>query len=107
VRKREEAKKKFENTDDFVGGRFQFGSHYLPGRAVLGYMMRLQPYTLMIYRFDSGGDCPSRHFHALETMWNNIKIQCDNNLELIPEFYYLPEFLANQYCFLFAFCAQN
>ncbi len=96
-RKRDEAEKKYENTDDFPGGRFQFGSHYLPGRAVLGYMMRLQPYTLMIYRFDAGGDCPSRHFHVLENMWNNLKVQCDNNLELIPEFYYNPEFLANQY----------
>ena len=98
-RKRAEAVKKYDNTDDFPGGRFQFGAHYLPGRAVLGYLMRLQPYTFMIYRFDAGGDCPSRHFHMLETMWNNIKIQCDNNLELIPEFYYNPEFLANQYCF--------
>ena len=95
-KKREEATKKYENTDDFPGGRFQFGSHYLPGRAVLGYLMRLQPYTLMIYRFDSGGDCPSRHFHQLHNMWANISVQCDNNLELIPEFYYNPEFLANQ-----------
>ncbi len=95
-RKRDEAVKKYDNTDDFPGGRFQYGAHYLPGRAVLGYLMRLQPYTLMIYRFDAGGDCPSRHFHMLETMWSNIKIRCDNNLELIPEFYYTPEFLANQ-----------
>ena len=94
-KKRELANSKYENTDDFPGGRFQFGSHYLSGRAVLGYLIRLQPYTLMLYRFDSGGDCPSRCFHRLQTMWNNITLLSDNNLELIPEFYYLPHFLAN------------
>ena len=92
-----EAKKKYENTDDFPGGRFQYGTHYMPGRGVLGYLMRLQPYTLMIYRFDSGGDCPSRQFHFIETMWNNILTQCDSNLELIPEFFFNPEMFENQY----------
>ena len=96
-RKRNEAVKKYENTDDFPEGRFQFGAHYLPGRAVLGYLMRQQPYTLMIYRFDSGGDCPTRHFHIMNTMWQNANEQSDTNLELVPEFYYNPEFLANQY----------
>ncbi len=96
-RKRSEAVKKYENTDDFPEGRFQFGAHYLPGRAVLGYLMRQQPYTLMIYRFDSGGDCPSRHFHIMNTMWRNANEQSDTNLELVPEFYSSPEFLSNQY----------
>ena len=95
-KKRIDAKTKFENTDDFPGGRFQYGSHYLPGRAVLGYLMRLQPYTLMIYRFDSGGDCPSRHFHILESRWQCILDECGNNIELIPEFYCNPEILANK-----------
>lgn len=92
-----EAKKKYDNTDDFPGGRFQYGTHYMPGRGVLGYLMRLQPYTLMIYRFDSGGDCPSRQFHFIETMWDNIFTQCDSNLELIPEFFFNPEMFENQY----------
>lgn len=95
-KKRIDAKTKYDNTDDFPGGRFQYGSHYLPGRAVLGYLMRLQPYTLMIYRFDSGGDCPSRHFHILESRWQCILDECGNNIELIPEFYYNPEILANK-----------
>lgn len=94
-KKRELARSKYENTGDFPGGRFQYGSHYLSGRAVLGYLIRLQPYTLMLYRFDSGGDCPTRCFHRLETMWSNITTASGNNLELIPEFYYLPDFLAN------------
>jgi len=95
-RKQDAAIKKYENTDDFPGGRFLFGTHYLPGRAVLGYLLRLEPYTTMTYRFDSGGDCPSRHFHSIEMLWEQVKVECDNNLELIPEFYYLTEFLANQ-----------
>ena len=98
-KKRDAAIKKYENTDDFPGGRFQFGSHYLPGRAVLGYLLRLEPYTKAVYIFDKKEDCPSRYFHSLENMWKSVNIQIDTNLELIPEFYYLPDFLANQYKF--------
>lgn len=94
-RKRQEARKKFANTDDYPGGRFQHGSHYLPGLGVLGYLMRMQPYTLLHYRFNAGGDCPARAFHSVATMWRNLSEQAGSNLELVPEFYYNPEFLAN------------
>ena len=94
-RKRTEGQKKFDHTEDFPGGPFQYGAHYLPGRAVLGYLMRLQPYAHMLYKFDSGGDCPSRHFHIIEKTWNNVLKETDMNLELIPEFFYNPEFLTN------------
>ena len=95
-KKRDEAKKKYDDTaDDCYEERYQFGRHYMPGRAVLGYLMRIQPYTEMIYYFDSGGDCPSRHQHLIFSMWENAYTHSDNNSELIPEFFYNPEFLAN------------
>lgn len=93
--KREEGLKKYKNSDDHSEGQFQFGSHYLPGRGVLGYLMRLEPYTEAVYAFDSGGDDPCRHFHFVQVLWDIINQDSSSNLELIPEFYYLPEFLAN------------
>ncbi len=96
-RKAREGDSKYDNTDDFPDGRFQFGTHYMPGRVVLAYMMRLQPYTLMIDRFDVEGDLPARHFHVLETLWNSIRSEGDSNYELVPEFFYNPELFVNQY----------
>ena len=95
-KKRLLAEKKISYTEDMPGGVFQYGSHYLPGRAVLGYLLRLQPYTQMIYKFDSGGDCSSRHFHIIKKRWEDSLSDTDMNIELIPEFFYNPEFLANQ-----------
>ena len=96
-KKRQEAQRKYEHTDDFPGGQFQHGSHYLPGLGVLCYLMRLQPYTLIHFKFNQGGDCPSRAFHSVATMWNNLNKQAGSNLEVVPEFYYNSEFLANMY----------
>ena len=99
-RKIREGDTKYDNTDDFPDGRFQFGTHYLPGRVVLAYLMRLQPFTLMIDRFDVEGDLPARHFHVLETLWHNIYNESDSNYELVPEFFYNPELFVNQYAYL-------
>jgi hypothetical protein len=94
-KKRAEAMKKYETTDDFPEGQFQNGSHYLPALGVLGYLIRIQPYTTMHYNFHPGGDCPTRIFHFIDVMWRNLNEQFESNLELIPEFYYNPEFLIN------------
>jgi len=96
-KKRIEAIKKFENTDDLPGGRFQYGSHYLPGLAVLGYLMRLQPYTLMHHDFNAGGDCPTRLFHFINVMWQHVNEQSDTNLELLSEHFFNPEVFSNLY----------
>ena len=95
-KKRKMAKSKYDNTDDIPGGRFQFGSHYLPGLSVIGYLMRIQPFTLMSYRFNSGSDCPARHFHILASRWQSCMEETSNCIELIPEFYYNIEFLSNR-----------
>lgn len=91
---------KYKVTEDFPDGRFQFGTHYMPGRAALAYLMRLQPYTLMIERFDSGGDSPSRHYHFTETLWKNLLNESDNNFELVPEFFFNPDLFVNLYFYI-------
>ncbi len=96
-KKAREGDTKYDNTDDFPDGRFQFGTHYMPGRVVLSYLTRVQPYTIMSDRFDSEGELPARQFHVLETLWNSICNQCDTNYELVPEFFYNPEVFVNQY----------
>ena len=95
-KKEDDGKEKYKNTEGFPCGRFQYGTHYMPGRVVLSYLMRIQPYSLMVCRFDSGNECPARHFHILESLWRNLSEETDSNYELIPEFFYNPEIFVNQ-----------
>lgn len=95
-KKKQMGDKKYKDTKDMPEGIFQYGTHYLPGRAVLGYLLRLQPFTQMIYKFDSGGDCATRHYHFHQKRWEDSQNDCDMNMELIPEFFYNPEFLVNK-----------
>lgn len=95
--KRDDATAKRQATINDGTGEYQHGTHYLPGRGVLEYLMRLQPFMELKDDFDSGGNCASRHFHYIERMWHIVLTDNSMSLELIPEFFYLPEFLANLY----------
>ncbi|XP_076297603.1 lysosomal-trafficking regulator mauve isoform X3 [Lasioglossum baleicum] len=76
---------------------FHYGSHYSNSGTVLHFLVRLPPFTSMFLCYqDNNFDMPDRTFHALATTWRLTS--CDSNTdvkELIPEFFYLPEFLLN------------
>ncbi|XP_051169183.1 lysosomal-trafficking regulator isoform X2 [Leptopilina boulardi] len=76
---------------------FHYGSHYSNSGTVLHFLVRLPPYTSMFLSYqDDNFDIPDRTFHALATTWRLTS--CDSTTdvkELIPEFFYLPEFLLN------------
>ncbi len=74
---------------------YQFGSHYLPGRVVLGYMLRLEPYASLLMNFEMGHTIAVRMFHLLRQAWLSCVNDVADNKELIPEFYYLPEVFGN------------
>ncbi|KAK0171372.1 hypothetical protein PV328_009113 [Microctonus aethiopoides] len=76
---------------------FHYGSHYSNSGTVLHFLVRLPPFTSMFLCYqDNNFDIPDRTFHALATTWRLTS--CDSTTdvkELIPEFFYLPEFLIN------------
>ncbi|XP_014603828.1 PREDICTED: lysosomal-trafficking regulator isoform X1 [Polistes canadensis] len=76
---------------------FHYGSHYSNSGTVLHFLVRLPPFTSMFLCYqDNNFDIPDRTFHALATTWRLTS--CDSTTdvkELIPEFFYLPEFLLN------------
>ncbi|KAL7305380.1 hypothetical protein TKK_0002123 [Trichogramma kaykai] len=76
---------------------FHYGSHYSNSGTVLHFLVRLPPFTSMFLTYqDDNFDIPDRTFHALATTWRLTS--CDSTTdvkELIPEFFYLPEFLLN------------
>ena len=74
---------------------FQFDSHYLSGRTVLGYLLRLEPYSSLMTHFVKREEVASRVLHTLRQEWLACNTDKANNKELIPEFFYLPEMFGN------------
>ena len=82
-----------KNEKDFVP--YQLGTHCMPGRTVLGYLFRVEPFSSILMLFEQGRDAPSRMFHAIRRAWVSGTTDSTDNKELIPEFYYLPEMFVN------------
>ncbi|CAD8169760.1 unnamed protein product [Paramecium octaurelia] len=69
-------------------GNYQHKHHYSNAQTVLKYLIRLNPSKLI-----EEISMSDRLFSSIENLWDN-SIKYDNK-ELIPEFYYMPEFLRN------------
>lgn len=80
---------------------FHYGTHYSCAAYVLNYLLRLEPFSRLALSLQGGKfDLADRLFHNVGASW--ISASRDNLQdvrELIPEFYYLPEFLENSNSF--------
>lgn len=89
---------RYESFEDPTGVMkpFHYGTHYSNSANVMHYLIRLEPFTTLHIQLQSNRfDVADRQFHSLESTWQ-ILIENPNDVkELIPEFYYLPEFLKN------------
>ncbi|KAJ3163233.1 Neurobeachin-like protein 1 [Geranomyces michiganensis] len=76
--------------------KFHYGTHYSSAASVLFYLLRLEPFTALHVGLQSGKfDHPDRQFHSLAGCWKSVSSGAGDVKELIPEFFYLPEFLVN------------
>ncbi|XP_022633032.1 BEACH domain-containing protein B isoform X2 [Vigna radiata var. radiata] len=75
---------------------FYYGSHYSSMGIVLYYLLRLEPFT-SLHRNLQGGkfDHADRLFQSIENTYRNCLTNTSDVKELIPEFFYMPEFLVN------------
>ncbi|TVU00170.1 hypothetical protein EJB05_54428 [Eragrostis curvula] len=75
---------------------FYYGSHYSSMGIVLYYLLRLEPFTAL-HRGLQGGkfDHADRLFQSIESTFRNCLSNTSDVKELIPEFFYMPEFLEN------------
>ncbi|RZC06690.1 BEACH domain-containing protein B isoform B [Glycine soja] len=75
---------------------FYYGSHYSSMGIVLYYLLRLEPFT-SLHRNLQGGkfDHADRLFQGVEGTYRNCLTNTSDVKELIPEFFYMPEFLVN------------
>ncbi|XP_069467262.1 WD repeat- and FYVE domain-containing protein 4 isoform X2 [Ambystoma mexicanum] len=72
-------------------------THYSSASIVASYLMRLEPFTSTLCCLQGGTfDVADRMFHSVRSTWNSASRENMSDVrELIPEFFYLPEFLTN------------
>uniref|UniRef100_A0A669DYE6 Lysosomal trafficking regulator n=2 Tax=Oreochromis niloticus TaxID=8128 RepID=A0A669DYE6_ORENI len=77
---------------------YHYGSHYSNSGTVLHFLVRMPPFTKMFLAYqDQSFDIPDRTFHSMNTTWRLSSYESMTDVkELIPEFFYLPEFLVNR-----------
>jgi hypothetical protein len=76
---------------------FHYGSHYSTAGSVLWYLLRLAPYTNSALQLQGGHlDCPDRLFRSIAEAFHGCTHSTTDVKELIPEFFYLPDFLENK-----------
>ncbi|XP_059607349.1 neurobeachin-like protein 1 [Phlebotomus argentipes] len=89
---------KFENFVDPSGvtPNFHYGTHYSNSAGVLQYLIRLEPFTTLHVELQSGRfDVADRQFHSIAQTWRQLMDSLNDVKELIPEFFYMPDFLRN------------
>uniref|UniRef100_A0A8C4NXU4 Neurobeachin-like protein 2 n=1 Tax=Dicentrarchus labrax TaxID=13489 RepID=A0A8C4NXU4_DICLA len=95
-------REKYESFEDPTGtiDRFHYGTHYSNAAGVMHYMIRVEPFTSLHIQLQSGRfDCADRQFHSIPATWQTLMDNPNDVKELIPEFFYFPEFLENQNAF--------
>lgn len=89
------------------GGAFHYGTHYMCAAYVLHFLVRLRPFAqaavqLQGQRSKHGSRLcfekhPDRLFHSLAGAWRSAAGSNTHDVrELLPEFFYMPEFLRNR-----------
>lgn len=76
---------------------FHYGTHYSCAAYVLYYLMRLEPFSRLALSLQGGRfDVADRLFHNVGSSWKSASQENLQDVrELIPEFFYLPDFLSN------------
>uniref|UniRef100_A0A8D0HDG0 Neurobeachin-like protein 2 n=1 Tax=Sphenodon punctatus TaxID=8508 RepID=A0A8D0HDG0_SPHPU len=95
-------KERYENFEDPLGiiDKFHYGTHYSNAAGVMHYLIRVEPFTTLHIQLQSGRfDCADRQFHSIPATWQALMDNPNDVKELIPEFFYFPEFLENQNTF--------
>ncbi|XP_058839532.1 WD repeat and FYVE domain-containing protein 3-like [Topomyia yanbarensis] len=91
--------KRYQEWDDPHGETppYFYGTHYSSAMIVCSYLVRLEPFTQHFLRLQGGHfDLADRMFHSIKEAWHSAsKHNMADVKELIPEFFYLPEFLTN------------
>ena len=94
--RRAQFKARFRSWQDPEIPKFHYGSHYSSTAIVLWYLLRLEPFSGLALDFQGGQfDCADRMFRSIAEACSGAGVGMNDVKELIPEFFYLPDFLVN------------
>ncbi|KAK8486708.1 hypothetical protein V6N11_069070 [Hibiscus sabdariffa] len=96
----QEFMRRYESWDDPEVPKFHYGSHYSSAGIVLYYLLRLPPFSAENQKLQGGQfDHADRLFDSIRDTWLSAsgKGNTSDVKELIPEFFYMPEFLENRF----------
>ncbi|KAL8292462.1 hypothetical protein RQP46_001074 [Phenoliferia psychrophenolica] len=76
---------------------FHYGTHYSSAMITVSYLLRLRPFTESYLDLQGGSfDHADRMFWSIPKAWESASKQSRSDVrELIPEFFFLPDFLLN------------
>ncbi|XP_051946182.1 WD repeat- and FYVE domain-containing protein 4-like isoform X2 [Xyrauchen texanus] len=97
-----------ENNDGDLSAQCHYCTHYSSAIIVASFLVRMEPFSQTFICLQGGSfDVPERMFHSIQKEWESAsKDNMSDVRELIPEFFYLPDFLVNSNDFDFG-CMQD
>uniref|UniRef100_A0A673JM56 WD repeat- and FYVE domain-containing protein 4-like n=1 Tax=Sinocyclocheilus rhinocerous TaxID=307959 RepID=A0A673JM56_9TELE len=97
-----------ESNDGDLSAQCHYCTHYSSAIIVASYLVRMEPFSQTFLHLQGGMfDVPERMFHSIQNEWESAsKDNMSDVRELIPEFFYLPDFLVNSNQFDFG-CMQD
>ncbi|XP_032301308.1 WD repeat- and FYVE domain-containing protein 4 isoform X3 [Coturnix japonica] len=89
--------KEVEKSEGDLSAQCHYCTHYSSAIIVASYLVRLEPFTQTFCSLQGGSfDVADRMFHSVKSTWESASRDNMSDVrELIPEFFYLPEFLTN------------
>ena len=77
---------------------FHHGTHFSAPGFVIWYLMRIEPFTSLHLQLQGGKfDKPDRLFKSISSAYKSCLSNQGDVKELIPEFFFMPEFLENSH----------
>lgn len=87
---------RYNSFDDDSMPKFHYGTHYSSAGTVMFYLIRMEPFSTEAIRMQDGKfDHADRLFDSIPATWWGCFTNAADVKELIPEFFYLAEFLRN------------
>ncbi|XP_009676148.2 WD repeat- and FYVE domain-containing protein 4 isoform X3 [Struthio camelus] len=86
-----------EKSEGDLSAQCHYCTHYSSAIIVASYLVRMEPFTQTFCSLQGGSfDVADRMFHSVKSTWDSASRDNMSDVrELIPEFFYLPEFLTN------------
>ncbi|XP_077438112.1 WD repeat- and FYVE domain-containing protein 4 isoform X2 [Vanacampus margaritifer] len=79
-----------------LSARCHYCTHYSSAIIVASFLVRMEPFSHTYQALQGGFDIPERMFYSVNKEWESASQDNMSDVrELIPEFYYLPDFLLN------------